>query len=89
MWTTRIETIGLNLSGIGCCLFIRLSPTSHAGGRALCYRRGHGGARATNMEVHPEKGIVLIWMVQHGGFPGNGAQAQGVFKNWAKQRFAK
>lgn len=48
---------------------------------------GHGGAHTTNMEVHPAKGLVIVWMVQHGGFPGDGAQAQGVFKNWALERF--
>ncbi len=50
---------------------------------------GHGGAHATNMEIRPANGIVTIWMVQHGGFPGEGSKAQGVFKNWAVQRFGK
>lgn len=50
---------------------------------------GHGGAHATNMEIRPQEGLVLIWMVQHGGFPGEGGKAQGVFKNWARQNFAK
>jgi CubicO group peptidase (beta-lactamase class C family) len=50
---------------------------------------GHGGAFATNMETRPAKGLVLIWMVQHSGFPGEGAKAQGVFKNWALERFGK
>lgn len=50
---------------------------------------GHGGAHATNMEIRPSKGIVMIWMVQHGGFPGDGKNAQGVFKNWAMQQFGK
>ncbi len=50
---------------------------------------GHGGAYATNMEIHPAKGLALIWMVQHGGFPGDGAKAQGVFKNWALERFGE
>ena len=50
---------------------------------------GHGGAHATNMEIRPSKGIVMIWMVQHGGFPGEGGKAQGVFKNWAMERFGK
>ena len=44
---------------------------------------GHGGAHATNMEIRPSKGIVLVWMVQHGGFPGEGGNAQGVFRNQA------
>ncbi|MEQ1843425.1 MAG: serine hydrolase domain-containing protein, partial [Verrucomicrobiales bacterium] len=42
---------------------------------------GHGGAHATNMEIHPDKNLALIWMVQHAGFPGEGKNAQGVFKN--------
>ena len=50
---------------------------------------GHGGAHATNMEIRPAQGIVMIWMVQHGGFPGEGGKAQSVFKNWAMQRFGK
>ena len=50
---------------------------------------GHGGAFATNMEIRPAKGLVLIWMVQHSGFPGEGAKAQGVFRNWALERFGK
>ena len=50
---------------------------------------GHGGAQATNMEVRPAKGIAIVWMVQHGGFPGEGAKAQGVFKSWAVEQFGK
>ncbi len=50
---------------------------------------GHGGAHATNMEIRPAKGLAIIWMVQHGGFPGEGGKAQGVFKNWALERFGK
>jgi CubicO group peptidase (beta-lactamase class C family) len=50
---------------------------------------GHGGAFATNMEIRPAKGLVLIWMVQHSGFPGESAKAQGMFKNWALGHFGK
>ena len=50
---------------------------------------GHGGAHATNMEIRPTKGVAIVWMVQHGGFPGDGGKAQGVFKNWALERFGK
>ncbi len=50
---------------------------------------GHGGAHATNMEVRTTKGLAIVWMVQHGGFPGEGGKAQGVFKNWAIERFGK
>jgi CubicO group peptidase (beta-lactamase class C family) len=41
---------------------------------------GHGGAHATNLEIHPEKRLALVWMVQHAGFTGEGREAQGAFK---------
>ena len=50
---------------------------------------GHGGAHATNMEIQLGKGLVTIWMVQHGGYPGKGGQAQGAFKQWAYEKFGK
>ena len=50
---------------------------------------GHGGAHSTNMDILPSKEIALIWMVQHGGFPGEGGNAQGVFRNWAVGKFGK
>lgn len=49
---------------------------------------GHGGAHATNMEIHPGRGLAVVWMVQHGGFVGNGGQAQGQFKAWAAKTVA-
>jgi CubicO group peptidase (beta-lactamase class C family) len=48
---------------------------------------GHGGAQATNMEIRPKQGIAVVWMVQHSGFVGEGGKAQGVFKNWAVEKF--
>ena len=50
---------------------------------------GHCGTHATNMEVRPGKNLAIVWMVQHGAFPGDGGKAQGVFKNWAVERFSK
>ena len=50
---------------------------------------GHGGAHATNMEIHTGKGLVTVWMVQHGGYPGQGGKAHGVFKNWAYEKYGK
>ena len=44
---------------------------------------------ATGMEIRPGQGIATIWMVQHAGFPGQGGQAQEVFKKWARERFGK
>lgn len=48
---------------------------------------GHGGAQATGMEVRIRDGLVVVWMVQHQGFPGKGGQAQGEFKKWAVKEF--
>src|SRR5262249_7769318 len=48
---------------------------------------GHGGAHATNMEVRPAQGLVVVWMVQHAGFPADGDKAHGAFKQWALGRF--
>ncbi len=50
---------------------------------------GHGGAHATKMDIFPGHGIAVIWMVQHGGFPGSGKEAHRVFKNWAIENFGK
>ena len=50
---------------------------------------GHGGAFATNMEIRTTKGLVLIWMVQHAGFPGQGGDAQNVFRQWTLEHFGK
>jgi CubicO group peptidase (beta-lactamase class C family) len=48
---------------------------------------GHGGAHATKMDIFPDRGIAVIWMVQHGGFPGEGKSAHGVFTKWALKTF--
>jgi len=45
---------------------------------------GHGGAMATNMTIDPKRGLVIVWLVQHAGFPGNGKNAQGEFKRAAE-----
>jgi CubicO group peptidase (beta-lactamase class C family) len=49
---------------------------------------GHGGAYATNMQIDHRRGLVLVWMVQHNGFPGNGAKSQDAFKQAAIAAFA-
>ncbi len=48
---------------------------------------GHGGAYATNLSVDPGKGLVYVWMVQHAGFPADGAQAQGAFRRAADAKY--
>jgi len=31
---------------------------------------GHGGAYATQMKIDPERGLIMVFLVQHAGFPG-------------------
>jgi CubicO group peptidase (beta-lactamase class C family) len=51
---------------------------------------GHGGAYATSMEIYPQAGLALVWMVQAaGGYPGEGGSAQDEFRTWAFEKFAK
>jgi len=50
---------------------------------------GHGGAYATNMQIDRKRGLVLVWMVQHNGFPGNGGKSQEAFKQAAVDSFAQ
>ena len=51
---------------------------------------GHGGAYATDMTVEGRRGLVLVWMVQHASFPGQGAKSLETFKqavlaeNWER-----
>ena len=45
---------------------------------------GHGGAQSTNMTIDAKRGLIFIWMVQHAGFPGEGAKAQEAFNQAAK-----
>ncbi len=48
---------------------------------------GHGGAYSTNMTIDTQRGLVLVFHVQHAGFPGNGNTSQAAFvaavKEWA------
>jgi CubicO group peptidase (beta-lactamase class C family) len=50
---------------------------------------GHGGAYATNMTIHREKGLVTVFMVQHAGFANNGKDAQGAFVKAALETYGK
>ena len=45
---------------------------------------GHGGAESTNMNIDPKSGLILIWMVQHAGYAGDGGKSQGVFNEAAR-----
>jgi CubicO group peptidase (beta-lactamase class C family) len=49
---------------------------------------GHPGAYATDMTIDPRHGLVTIWLVQHAGFPGNGAKSEAAFQQLAVRDFA-
>ncbi len=48
---------------------------------------GHGGAYSTNTTADTQHGLIFVWLVQHAGFPGDGAKAQGVFHDAALEIF--
>lgn len=48
---------------------------------------GHGGAYSTNTTANRERNLILVWLVQHAGFPGDGDKAQGVFREAATKAF--
>jgi CubicO group peptidase (beta-lactamase class C family) len=50
---------------------------------------GHGGAESTNMEVNWRFGFIFIYMVQHAGFPNDGAKSRDAFTAAAMAQFAK
>lgn len=52
-------------------------------------RFGHGGAYSTNSFYDRSSGLILIWLVQHAGFPGQGGESQGAFHQAAFKVFAK
>jgi CubicO group peptidase (beta-lactamase class C family) len=49
---------------------------------------GHGGAYSTNTTADTERGLILVWLVQHAGFPGEGNRSQEAFKRAAYEAFA-
>jgi hypothetical protein len=50
---------------------------------------GHGGAYSTNSHIEKDRGLILIWLVQHAGFPGDGKTAQETFRRSAIEAFGK
>jgi len=49
---------------------------------------GHGGALSTNMTVNTKRGLVMVFLVQHAGFPGDGGKSLGAFQKAAEEAFA-
>jgi CubicO group peptidase (beta-lactamase class C family) len=51
---------------------------------------GHGGAYATDMWIDPERQLVMVYMVQHAGYPGSdGGKILPAFRKAAADTFAK
>ena len=50
---------------------------------------GHGGAFATSMSIDPKRGLVLVFLVQHAGFPGNGDKSHAAFREAAETGFGQ
>jgi CubicO group peptidase (beta-lactamase class C family) len=50
---------------------------------------GHGGAYSTNSHIEKDRGLILIWLVQHAGFPGDGKEAQAAFRRAALESYGK
>ena len=50
---------------------------------------GHGGAFATNMSIDPKHGLILVFLVQHAGFPGNGDKSHAAFREAAENGFGR
>jgi len=48
---------------------------------------GHGGAYSTNMTIDSKRGLITVFMVQHAGFPKDGAKSQDAFKQAAYKQF--
>jgi CubicO group peptidase (beta-lactamase class C family) len=49
---------------------------------------GHGGAYSTNTSADTQRGLILVWLVQHAGFPGEGGKSQEAFKRAALETFS-
>jgi len=50
---------------------------------------GHGGAYSTNMTIDREQGLILVWLVQHAGYPGDGNKSFETFKVAAEKGFGR
>jgi CubicO group peptidase (beta-lactamase class C family) len=48
---------------------------------------GHGGAYATNMTIDPRRGLIMIFLVQLAGSPGEGGKGLEAFRKMAVETF--
>jgi CubicO group peptidase (beta-lactamase class C family) len=47
----------------------------------------HGGALSTGMTVDTKRGLITVFLVQHAGFPGDGAKSREAFQKAAEEKF--
>lgn len=64
-------------------------PNQYGFGFSTGDRVGHGGAYSTNSYLDKKQGLIFVWLVQHAGFPGKGAQSQEAFRQAAIEQFGK
>ena len=50
---------------------------------------GHAGAYSSNSYIDTKSGLILIWLVQHANFPGDGGACQEIFQRTALEKFSK
>lgn len=62
-------------------------PNEYGFGFSTDDRFGHGGAYSTNSYFDKKHGLIVIWLVQHAGFPGDGGKAQDTFRHAAIEQF--
>jgi CubicO group peptidase (beta-lactamase class C family) len=72
---TRKQTGDLATTGYGLGWAIEGGTVSHA------------GAYATHMTIDAKRGLIMVFLVQHAGFLGNGGDSHAAFKQAAEQRF--
>jgi CubicO group peptidase (beta-lactamase class C family) len=48
---------------------------------------GHGGALSTNMTVNTKRGLIMVFLLQHAGFTGDGGKSLGAFQKAAEEAF--
>jgi CubicO group peptidase (beta-lactamase class C family) len=50
---------------------------------------GHGGAYATDLWIDAKRGLITVFLVQHAGFPGDGARSLAAFRKAAEEGFGR
>src|SRR6185437_13728377 len=88
---TRNQLSGMALNDIAQSKSSPTDPDGYGLGwfTATAGAFSHGGAYSTHMSVDPQLGLATIWLVQHAGFPGDGAKSESAFEEVALRVFAR